>query len=308
VDSAALDIIAQTTLLRQRVEAALRQAIARHVAGPQRLVDAVRYGLLGPGKRIRPILSYVTGQVLGLELRHLDAAACAVEMMHAYSLIHDDLPAMDDDDLRRGRPTCHRAFDQATAILAGDALQTLAFEVLTDAPLGSAAAEALVEIEPARRLAVVRRLAVASGVDGMVGGQALDLAAEAQAVGIEALALLHARKTGALISASVMMAADLAGAAPSHAQALECYAGNIGLAFQVRDDILDVEGDEMATGKRSGADARLQKSTYPALLGLEGAKRQAAQLLEQALAALQPLGPAARPLQELARFVVERRH
>jgi geranylgeranyl diphosphate synthase type II len=308
VDSAPLHIIAETTLLRQRVEAALQRAIARHVAGPQRLVDAVRYGLLGPGKRIRPILCYLTGQVLGLELRQLDAAACAVEMMHAYSLIHDDLPAMDDDDLRRGRPTCHRAFDEATAILAGDALHALAFEVLTDGPLGSDTAEARVEIEPARRLAVVRRLAVASGVEGMVGGQALDLAAEAQAVGIEALALLHARKTGALISASVMMAAELAGAAPTHAHALECYARNIGLAFQVRDDILDVEGDEATTGKRSGADARLNKSTYPALLGLEGAKRQAAQLLEQALAALQPLGPAAGPLQELARFVVERRH
>ncbi|MCC5862761.1 MAG: (2E,6E)-farnesyl diphosphate synthase [Gammaproteobacteria bacterium] len=293
------DILTATASLRTRVDAALDAALAPGARRPPRLLEAMRYSVLAPGKRLRPVLCYLAGQALGVPLAQLDAPACAVEMIHAYSLIHDDLPSMDDDDLRRGRPTCHRAFDEATAILAGDALQARAFELL---------ATDLTGVAPAARVAQLRRLAAASGIDGMAGGQALDLDAETQQLSLEALEIVHRHKTGALIEASVLMAADLAAPEASVVTALARYASCVGLAFQVRDDILDVEGDEAATGKRSGADARLNKSTYPALLGLEGAKRQADQLLDEALSALAPLGDAGAQLQALACFVIDRRH
>ncbi|MCC5868601.1 MAG: (2E,6E)-farnesyl diphosphate synthase [Gammaproteobacteria bacterium] len=286
--------------LKQRVDAALTHCLAARHGRPERLLEAMRYSVLGPGKRIRPVLCYLTGEALGLDIARLDAPACAVEMIHAYSLIHDDLPAMDDDDLRRGRATCHRAFDEATAILAGDALQVLAFEVLSNDEQLTTAAHL--------RLAMVRRLAAASGIDGMAGGQAMDLAAEERSLSIDELAAVHRRKTGALIQACVLMMADLAEAPEAQATALATYADRIGLAFQVRDDILDVDGDETAIGKRVGADARLQKATYPALLGIEGARREASRLLDEALAALSPLGSPAAGLEALARFIIERRH
>jgi geranylgeranyl pyrophosphate synthase len=297
----ALDIVAATTRLRERVEAALDRRLAPASSRPVRLLEAMRYSVLAPGKRLRPVLCYLTGEVLGVPEERLDAAACAVEMIHAYSLIHDDLPAMDDDDLRRGRPTCHKAFDEATAILAGDSLQALAFETLATAEADSA-------VEPHRRLAQLARLARASGIDGMAGGQAMDLEAEQQSLGLEALAQVHRRKTGALIEASVLMATDLVDLDTWAKAGLGRFAERVGLAFQVRDDILDIEGDEAAIGKRTGADARLHKSTYPALLGIDGAKRQAERLLEEALEALEPLGERAAPLVALARFVIERRH
>ncbi len=293
------DILDTTVVLRERVESALSAALAAGPHRPARLLEAMRYSVLAPGKRLRPVLCYLAGEALGVPLERLDAPACAVEMIHAYSLIHDDLPSMDDDDLRRGRPTCHRAFDEATAILAGDTLQAMAFELLASDTAG---------VAPAARLAQLRRLAAASGIDGMAGGQAMDLEAETRELSLEALETVHRHKTGALIEASVLMAADLATPAEAISAALARYAGCIGLAFQVRDDILDVEGDEAATGKRSGADARLNKSTYPALLGLEGAKRQAAHLLAEAETALEPLGVAGARLRALARFVIERRH
>lgn len=295
------DTVAATARLRQRVEAALDGLLTPAPTRPPRLLEAMRYSVLAPGKRLRPVLCYLTGEVLGVPAVRLDAAACAVEMIHAYSLIHDDLPAMDDDDLRRGRATCHRAFDEATAILAGDTLQALAFEVLARGTPGD-------DVEPRQRLAQVARLARASGIDGMAGGQAMDLAAESQTLDLEALSQVHRQKTGALIEASVLMAADLVDLAEPEQAGLARFAGMIGLAFQVRDDILDVEGDEHAIGKRTGADARLNKSTYPVLLGTEGAKREAERLLEEALVALAPLGVRAEPLQALARFVIERRH
>ncbi len=297
---ARLDIAGRIASLKQRVDTALTQCLATRPGRPARLLEAMRYSVLGPGKRIRPVLCYLTGEALALDIERLDAPACAVEMIHAYSLIHDDLPAMDDDDLRRGRPTCHRAFDEATAILAGDALQVLAFEVL--------AGDDRMIADPQLRLALVGRLAGASGIDGMAGGQAMDLAAEERDLSLEELAAVHRRKTGALIQACVLMMADLAHADEGQASALSTYADRIGLAFQVRDDILDVEGDETTTGKRVGADERLHKATYPALLGLEGARREAVRLLDEALAALTPLGRAGEGLAGLARFIIERRH
>ena len=295
-----MDIASRITTLKQRVDTALTHCLVARDGRPARLLEAMRYSVLGPGKRIRPVLCYLTAEALGLDIARVDAPACAVEMIHAYSLIHDDLPAMDDDDLRRGRPTCHRAFDEATAILAGDALQALAFEVLASNQHLATGAH--------QRLATVRRLAAASGIDGMAAGQAMDLAAEERTLSLEELAAVHRRKTGALIKACVLMMADLAEADERQTSALATYADRIGLAFQVRDDILDVEGDEATTGKRVGADARLHKATYPALLGLEGARREATRLLDEALTALLPLGAAGQELRALARFIIERRH
>lgn len=276
-----------------RVEATMDRWLPAPDASPARLHQAMRYAVLGGGKRVRPLLIYATGETLGVPAPRLDAAAAAVEMIHAYSLIHDDLPAMDDDDLRRGRPTCHRAYDEATAILAGDALQALALEVL--------AADA--------RLKMVGMLARASGSRGMAGGQALDLEAEGQRLTLAELEAVHALKTGALIVASVLLAADVvADLAPERRDALARFGTAIGLAFQIRDDILDVEGDTAVLGKQQGADVRLDKSTFPALLGLEGAKRRVEEVKADALAALAPFGDDAQPLRWLASYIVDRNH
>lgn len=282
-----------------RVEAALEHVLSPDAgvsAGSEpRLLDAMRYAVLGGGKRLRPMLVYATGEVLGCDLQQLDPIAAAVEIIHAYSLIHDDLPAMDDDDLRRGKPTVHKAFDEACAILAGDSLQALAFAVLADV-------QASAEI----RIELIRLLALASGAAGMAGGQSLDLAAEGQQLNETQLADIHDKKTGALIHASVMLAAAVGQADKPANAALGIYAKNIGLAFQIQDDILDVVGDTAIIGKPQGADLALDKSTYPAILGLEASTRRAQEKLSQALSALEPLGAAAEPLKALARFVVER--
>ena len=285
--------------LKTRADAALERALPAASQAPTRLHEAMRYAVLAPGKRIRPVLTYATGQALGVALDVLDAAAVAVELIHAYSLIHDDLPAMDDDDLRRGRPTCHRQFDEATAILAGDALQALAFESLLNkasAPLPSAC-----------RLAMVEVLAHASGSRGMAGGQALDLAAVGKTLTLDELENMHKHKTGALIRASVKLGL-LASGNDDHdlEQRLERYATCIGLAFQVQDDILDVEGATEIIGKPQGSDADRDKPTYPNLLGMTAAKATARRLCEEAITSLAPLGARGATLAMIADFIVKR--
>jgi geranylgeranyl pyrophosphate synthase len=247
---------------------------------------------------LRPALVYLTGESLGASLTELDAPAAAVELIHVYSLVHDDLPAMDDDDLRRGRPTCHRAYDEATAILVGDALQALAFSVLAEDTVAAVATT---------RLAMIRTLAQAAGTAGMAGGQAVDLAAVGQRLTVEAVENMHRRKTGALIKGSVLLGALGAGiqAGPEF-QALESFGDEIGLAFQIQDDILDVEGDAAVLGKTTGADAALSKPTYPSTVGLPVARERARDLRDRAIRALGPLGARSGPLVELAQFVVSR--
>ena len=284
-----------------RVERCLERWLPQPAAEPRRLHEAMRYAVLGGGKRVRPVLVYFTGAVLGVPETRLDGPAAAVELIHAYSLVHDDLPAMDDDDLRRGRPTCHRAFDEATAILVGDALQVLAFEILADDPE--------MVPDPARRLEIIGLLARASGTSGMAGGQAVDLAAAGRALQLAELERMHRMKTGALIHASVMMAAASADElAPARKAALDEYGTAIGLAFQIQDDILDVEGDTGVIGKRAQADAARAKPNYPSVAGLAAAKARLGQLHDEAVAALEPLGGAADPLRWLSGWLTERRH
>ena len=266
---------------------------------PQRLHSAMRYAVLGGGKRLRPLLIYATGEALGLAAERLDGPAAAVEIIHAYSLIHDDLPAMDDDTLRRGRPTCHIAYDEATAILAGDALQVLAFQILSEDPA--------MAVTPAARVEMLKAVAVASGSAGMAGGQAIDLAAAGRQLDLAELELMHIHKTGALIRASVLLAAQsLPGLEAAKLTALDRYAKCVGLAFQIQDDILDVEGETATLGKQAGADSARNKPTYPSILGLAESKQRAAELKDEAVKALAPLGDAAAPLIWLAEYIVSR--
>jgi farnesyl diphosphate synthase len=300
--SAAARLPAFVDVLREiqsRTELALERWLPAATLAPRQLHEAMRYAVLGNGKRIRPALVYLTGASLGVDADALGGPAAAVELIHAYSLVHDDLPAMDDDDLRRGRPTCHRAFDEATAILVGDALQALAFEVL--------AHDDRMRANAAQRIAMIRELAVASGSRGMAGGQALDLGAVGRRLSLAELEEVHLHKTGALIRASVRLGAIMAVDADADAtHRLDQFARCIGLAFQIRDDILDVEGATHVIGKPQGSDIDRNKPTYPDLLGLEGAKRAAADLLGEALAALEVLGAAAEPLRAMADYIVRR--
>ena len=263
------------------------------------LRDAMEYGLLLGGKRVRPFLVYTTGAMLGAPKAALDYAAAAIEAIHAYSLIHDDLPAMDNDDLRRGRPTCHIAFDEATAILAGDALQAFAFELLAKAP----------EISSQQQILLVQTLAQASGATGMCLGQSLDLISEHKEISLAELELIHRNKTGALLNAALLLgflcSPHFADAALK--QNLMAYGAAIGLAFQVQDDILDIEGNAEEIGKPVGSDLALDKSTYPKLLGLAGAKEKAQTLYQQALAQLADIPFNSAPLENLAHFVVNRK-
>lgn len=284
---------------QERVQAALERLLPAAGLHPGRLHEAMRYAVLGAGKRLRPLLVYAGGGALGVDGPELDAPACAVELIHAYSLVHDDLPAMDDDDLRRGQPTVHRAYDEPTAILVGDALQALAFRALAHAR----------EPAPARRLQMIDELALAAGSRGMVGGQALDLEAVGRQLNVAELEDMHIHKTGALIRASVRLGALCAPAVEAGTlERLDRYGKCIGLAFQVQDDVLDVAGDAATLGKASGADARHAKPTYPALLGLPEARAFAAQLRDDAVAALMPFGPEADTLRALAEYVVTRDH
>ncbi|WP_306331315.1 (2E,6E)-farnesyl diphosphate synthase [Vibrio injensis] len=265
------------------------------------LIEAMRYGLLLGGKRARPYLVYITGQMLGCQLADLDTPACAVECVHAYSLIHDDLPAMDDDDLRRGKPTCHIKFDEATAILTGDALQTLAFTILAEGQLSTHG--------ETNRIKMVQALAEASGAQGMCLGQALDLAAENRRITLDELETIHHNKTGALMRCAIRMGAMAAGQEGlAILPQLDRYATAVGLAFQVQDDILDIISDTETLGKPQGSDQQLHKSTYPALLGLEGAMNKAQVLLAEALEALQAIPYNTEHLEEFARYVIERKN
>jgi farnesyl diphosphate synthase len=285
---------------RDRVEQQLVARLALPDPGTPRLAEAMRYSTLGGGKRLRPALVYATGTALGAELELLDDAAVAVEMIHVYSLVHDDLPAMDDDDLRRGRPTCHRAFDEGTAVLVGDALQALAFEVL--------AGDHTSRLPPAVRLQQIQVLARGIGTAGMAGGQAIDLEAVGTTLDAAQLEGMHRRKTGALIRASVLLGAIAAGvdAGPDY-DALAEFGAELGLAFQIQDDVLDVEGETEALGKKAGADAARGKPTYPSLYGVAKAGELARTHRDAAIRALGPLAGRAPDLVALAHVVVDRR-
>ncbi|OZI14155.1 (2E,6E)-farnesyl diphosphate synthase [Sodalis-like symbiont of Philaenus spumarius] len=287
---------------RQQVDAALERYLSA-LANPQKpLIQAMRHGALLGGKRLRPFLVYQTGRLFWLTAASLDAPAAAIECIHAYSLIHDDLPAMDNDALRRGLPTCHVKFGEPIAILAGDALQTLAFSILADVDMP--------EVSLQDRLQMISALAAASGADGMCFGQALDLEAEGQQVSATRLETIHRHKTGALIRAAVRMGGLAAGERGGPAlRYLDRFATAIGVAFQVQDDILDVVGDSQTTGKRQGADQALGKSTYPALLGLDMAQAKAQDLYHESLASLEcvaALGYDTTMLVALARYIIER--
>ena len=287
--------------LQGRIEGVLDRALLLPGAATARLRDAMRYSALGGGKRLRPVLVYTTGSVLGASLEALDAPAAAVELIHVYNLVHDDLPAMDNDDLRRGRPTCHRAFDEPIALLAGDALQALAFEVLSEPAATSPAPDTPVQ------LAMIRVLAGAIGTSGMAGGQAIDLESVGRPLDLPAMEDMHRRKTGALIRASVLLGAIAAGVASGERYAaLTRYGAEIGLAFQIQDDILDVEGSACTLGKTPGADAARDKPTYPSRVGLAQAHRLADAARDRAIAALAPLGDRADALARLAHYVVRR--
>ncbi len=281
----------------------MEQALASRLPGaaeiPTRLHEAMRYSVLGGGKRIRPALVFATGRTLGIPESQVEAAACAIELVHVYSLVHDDLPAMDDDDLRRGRPTCHKAYDEATAVLVGDALQPLAFHLLARDPQLPA--------DPAIRLKLIDLLAEASGTFGMAGGQAIDLAVQGQAIDIAQVEQMHARKTGALIKVSVMMAAACApNLSAAHSQSLSRFATAIGLGFQIQDDLLDVLGDVSTLGKATGADSARAKPTFPAVIGVAASQQRLQALHAEALAALAPFAAAADPLRLLAEWLLKR--
>lgn len=286
---------------QNRVERALEARLPSENQIPTKLHEAMRYCVLDGGKRMRPMLTYCTGKALGIAPEDLDGAACAVEFIHVYSLIHDDLPAMDDDDLRRGKPTCHIAYDEATAILTGDALQALAFKVLADDPTIRTNAES--------RLKMITMLAKASGSQGMVGGQAIDLESVGTMLTLPQLENMHIHKTGALIRASVNMATltkpDID---PKQAEGLDHYAKCIGLSFQVKDDILDEESDTATLGKTQGKDKDNDKPTYPALLGLAGAKQKAQELHDQAIESLSGFGSEADLLRDLSLYIIQRDH
>jgi farnesyl diphosphate synthase len=295
------DFGAQLESWQARMETALAARLPAATAIPARLHEAMRYSVLGGGKRIRPALLFATARTLGLAEGQVEAAACAVELIHVYSLVHDDLPAMDDDDLRRGRPTCHKAFDEATAILVGDALQPLAFQLLARDPALPAS--------PAIRLRLVDMLCEAAGTFGMAGGQAIDLAVQGQRLDIEEVEDLHARKTGAVIRASVLMAAECV----PHLErrryaALNEFATAIGLAFQIQDDLLDVLGDVSTLGKATGADRERAKPTHPAIIGIAASQERVNLLHGQALQALAPFAEDAAPLRSLANWLLLRRY
>lgn len=281
---------------RQRVDTALDHYFPT-LDDPTRLRAAMRYSLFNGGKRVRPILAYAAALAIDskIDLAQVDPIACALECLHSYSLVHDDLPAMDDDDLRRGKPTCHIAFNEATAILAGDGLQTLAFELLLRTGLSADT-----------KVQLIGQLASASGAEGMVLGQAIDLAAVDQQLNLAQLENMHRHKTGALIRASVAMGALAAGADSAQLAALDSYAAAIGLAFQVQDDILDVTADTATLGKQQGADIARNKPTYVSLLGLETARAKAAELHRQALGALEGFGPDAGHLRQMADYIIRR--
>ncbi len=284
---------------QQRFEEVLRQLLPQPEVTPQRLHAAMRYSVLDGGKRVRPLLSFAAGELAGADVARVNFAAAAVELIHAYSLVHDDMPCMDDDVLRRGKPTCHVEYDEATALLVGDSLQSLAFQLLAEHTLCD---------DPARQLRMVKLLAIASGSRGMAGGQAIDLASVGKQLSTPELEFMHIHKTGALIRAAVMLGA-YCGAALDEAQLtqLDRYSKCVGLVFQVVDDVLDSEADTATLGKTAGKDADNDKPTYVTLLGVQAAKQMAKELHRDALDALQGFGERALRLHELADFIVTRK-
>jgi farnesyl diphosphate synthase len=283
---------------RRRVDAKLEAVLRPDPEVPDTLLEAMRYSVLGGGKRVRPLLVYASGELGATPADTLDTVAASVELIHAYSLVHDDLPAMDDDDLRRGRPTTHKKFDEATAILAGDGLQALAFEILCADPALAARPEQLVR--------VIAWLARTSGPAGMVGGQILDMAAEGQQIDERGLERIHRGKTGALIRAAIMMPSELADLTAAQRTDLDAFARDIGLVFQIRDDVLEVEQDTATLGKNAGSDAANAKSTYVTALGLDGARRRAEETQQRAVAALARLGERSQGLLWLSDFILNR--
>jgi geranylgeranyl diphosphate synthase type II len=288
--------------LCQRIDLALDRYTQLGDGCPQQLAEAIRYALLAPGKRLRPLLVLMAAEACGGRIQDALPAACAVEMVHAYSLVHDDLPAMDDDDLRRGRPTCHKVYGEATAILVGDALLALAFEVLAS------------EIHPSPLAATCCSvLGKAAGATALVGGQAADLAMEAanrEALGgnVDELEAIHCRKTGALIEASLQLGGIVSNASREQLGALAAYGQRLGLAFQITDDLLDVAGSQATVGKRLAKDANRGKLTYPRLLGAEASRERAIKLVDDACAMIEIFGPLAEPLRDLAKFVCARKN
>jgi geranylgeranyl diphosphate synthase type II len=285
---------------RQAVETALERWLPIQDVVPPKIHEAMRYSVFAGGKRLRPVLALLACEAVGGKPEDALPVAAALEMIHTYSLIHDDLPAMDDDDYRRGRPTCHKVYGEAIAILAGDALLTQAFLVLAD--------PAALAIPACRRLQIVAEIAEAAGSQGMVGGQAMDILAEGQAIAQATLLYLHTHKTGALIRASIRAGGLAGGATAGSLEALTCYGERVGLAFQIVDDILDIEGSTAEMGKTAGSDVRRKKATYPAVVGLEVSRQEAARLLQEGKDALRPLGEQGRALAALADFVGRRRH
>jgi geranylgeranyl pyrophosphate synthase len=279
-----------------RVTEQLQNVLPPENRSPKRLHEAMRYAVLNGGKRVRPLLVYAAGECLDIPAARLDAAATGIELIHAFSLVHDDLPAMDDDDLRRGKPTVHKQFDEATAILAADALQPLAFAVLAD----------ISDVSADMRLRLIRLVAEASGSIGMTGGQSIDLAAEGCRLSVETIENMYSLKTGALIEASIMSAAILGEIQPDRAAALSSFAHQIGIAFQIKDDILDVEGETETIGKTAGSDHRLGKATFPGQFGIDKARVRCSELIQGALLQLESFGSDAEPLRWLARYIVER--
>ena len=293
------DLTPQLLALSSRADDVLARVLPPEDQPPIELHRAMRYAVLGGGKRLRPLLVYAAGTTLGAPLDRLDAAAATVEIIHAYSLVHDDLPAMDDDSLRRGRPTCHVVFGEAMAILAGDALQALAFDVL--------AHDATLDVDAGTRVAMLRALAIACGSHGMAGGPAFDLAAVGTKLSAAELERMHVHKTGALIRASVRLGALAAGCRDEATlAALERYGHAVGLAFQIRDDLLDIEGGTEQLGKTAGKDVAASKPTYPAILGVDASRSELAALTATALGAVESLGAPAMALRDLAHFVMLR--
>ncbi len=290
---------------QQRINNFLADKLDSLEINDSKLIDAMRYGLLIGGKRMRPYLAYITGEAISAEITDIDAVAGAIECVHAYSLLHDDLPAMDDDDLRRGKPTCHKAFDEATAILAGDALQTLAFDILANHSFSPSQENSAAKIQ----IKLIQQLVSASGYQGMCGGQALDLAATGQSISIEQLKRLHSLKTGALLKAAVIMPSLCSDKViAEYRTILTDFSQLIGLAYQVQDDIIDLTSSDEELGKPSGSDLAANKSTYPSLLGLQGAQQKAENLLQQALQALARLPYNTQSLENFATFIVKRSH
>jgi geranylgeranyl diphosphate synthase type II len=283
---------------RSRVDAKLEQVLGGREDSPKRLREAMAYSVLGGGKRIRPLLAYASAEVFDLDQRLIDPIAAAVEIVHAYSLVHDDLPSMDDDDLRRGRATTHREFDEATAILAGDALQALAFQILTgDSDLSR---------NPETQVKITAELAAAIGPSGMAGGQAMDIAAEGNLIDENTLEEIHRRKTGELIRAAIMMPCVLANASAEETKRLNLFGNDIGLVFQIRDDLLEVEQDTATLGKSAASDIQNQKATYPSLLGVSGAEARANDLYARAMSNLDDLGSRSGGLRWVSDYIIRR--